>query len=91
MPAWIDPDHLPARENLAGVLAGAGRFEESVPVFDEAVRRSPTDPQLRIMAGRACLEAGLRMRAEEHIEAAIEIDPSLEPARAWLESDDGER
>jgi len=82
----IDPEHLQARENLAGTLAGAGRFEEAVPVFDEAVRRSPSDPQLRIMAGRACLEAGLNNRASEHIEVAIELDPSLKPARAWLDA-----
>jgi len=78
------PDYLPARENLAGVLAGTGRFDEAVPIFEEAVRRSPDDPQLRIMAARACLGAGQRARAEEHIEAAIGLDPSLEPARRLL-------
>ncbi len=81
----LDPDFLPARENLAGVLAAAGRFSEAVPVFEEAVRRSPADPQLRIMAARACLEAGLRARAEDHIESAIGLDPSLEPARRLLD------
>jgi len=80
-----DPDYLPARENLAGVLAAAGRYFESVRVFEEAVRRSPADPQLRIMAARACLGADRRVRAEEHINAAIGLDPSLEPARRLLD------
>jgi tetratricopeptide (TPR) repeat protein/NAD-dependent dihydropyrimidine dehydrogenase PreA subunit len=80
-----DPDYLPARENLAGILAAAGRYEDAVPVFEEAVRRSPADPQLRIMAARACLGAGERDRAEEHIEAAIALDPSLGPARRLLD------
>jgi tetratricopeptide (TPR) repeat protein/NAD-dependent dihydropyrimidine dehydrogenase PreA subunit len=81
----VDPDFRPARENLAGVLAAAGRFDEAVAVFEEAVRRSPTDPQLRIMAARACLGTGARVRAERHIEAAIALDPSLEPARRLLD------
>lgn len=80
-----DPDHLPARENLAGMLAATGRFAEAVDVFDEAVRRSPDDPRLRIMAARACLGAGDRARAAEHVEAAINLDPSLEEARRLLD------
>jgi len=80
-----DPDYLPARENLAGVLAAAGRYEDAVRVFDEAVRRSPADPQLRIMAARACLGADMSIRAEEHIEAAIALDSSLGSARRLLD------
>ena len=80
-----DPDYLPARENLAGVLAAAGRYEEAIRVFEEAVQRSPADPQLRIMAARACLGADERVRAEEHIEAAIALDPSLGHARRLLD------
>ncbi len=80
-----EPDHIPARENLAGVLAGAGRFAEAVVVFEEAIRRSPDDPELRILAARACLGDGRRTRAEEHIEAAIVLDPALAPARRLLD------
>ena len=78
-------DHLQARENLAGVLAGAGRFAESVVVYEEAIERSPDDPQLRIMAARACLGAGRRDRAGELIEAAIDLDSTLAPARRLLD------
>jgi len=81
----IDPNHLPARENLAGMLAASGRFEEAVEVFEEAVRRSPDDPQLRVMAARACLGAGDRARAAAHVEAAIGLDPTLVEVRRFLD------
>jgi tetratricopeptide (TPR) repeat protein/ferredoxin len=79
------PGHDRALENLAGTLAAAGRFDDAVDRFEEAVRRSPDDPGLRLLAARACVGAGRRSRAEVHIDAAVELDPSLESARRILD------
>jgi tetratricopeptide (TPR) repeat protein len=81
----LDSEHLPARENLGGVLAAGGRFDEAIPIFEEAIRRSPNDAELRLMAARVFLGAGRRAEAAEQIEIAAELDPRMEAARDLLD------
>ena len=71
--------HLAARENLAGVLAGVGRFRESLEHFREAIRQAPSDAETRLLMARVHLELGEREPALAQIRRALELDPGSAP------------
>jgi polyferredoxin/Flp pilus assembly protein TadD len=79
-----DPEHLQARENLAGLLAGAGRFEASVAHFRAALARVPDDARTRLLLARALAGAGRRQEAAAELREALRLAPGLGEARALL-------
>ncbi len=81
----IDPAHLAARENLAGVLCSIGRYREGLEHYALAVEQSPDDPATRLLMARAHLALGEIAGAEGQLERALELDPKLPEARRMLE------
>jgi polyferredoxin/Tfp pilus assembly protein PilF len=80
-----DPDHLPARENLAGLLASVGRFEESATHYRAALARAPEDSGTRLLLARALLGQGRRAEAEAELREVLRLTPGSGEALALLE------
>jgi tetratricopeptide (TPR) repeat protein/ferredoxin len=78
----IDPDHREARENLAGMLASLGRWDEAVALYREAIASAPGDADLVVLLARALLEKGDREGALAAAERALELSPANEAALA---------
>lgn len=76
----LQPDYLPARENLAGLLASVGRYEESLEQYQIAVRQAPGDPATRLLMAQVYLALDRLDSAAEQINEALNLDPSLAPA-----------
>ena len=80
----LRPKYVEARENLAGLLASLGRFEESIVQFRLAVAQSPRDGGTRVLLARALLAQGDREAARRELENALEIDVNDADARELL-------
>lgn len=52
----IDPESREARENLAGMLASLGRYDEAIVLYREAIARAPGDSELEALLSRAIAE-----------------------------------
>ena len=71
----IDPEHREARENLAGMLASLGRYDEAIAHYRDAVTRSPQDPELRILLARALHGRGSQVEAMAEMDRALALAP----------------
>jgi polyferredoxin/Flp pilus assembly protein TadD len=80
----LDPKHLPARENLAGLLAVSGRYEESVSHYQLAISQSPSDATTRVLLGQVLIQLGRLEEAAEQAEAALRLEPGMPAAGALL-------
>ncbi len=80
----LEPGNLPARENLAGVLAGVGRFRESVGHYRIAVQQNGGDAATHLLLARALLAMGEIDEAETELRRARALDPSLPEGRRLL-------
>jgi protein O-mannosyl-transferase len=56
-------------------LEQAGRLEEAVPRYRDAVRRQPEDPRNRLYLGRVLARLGRTAEARAELEAAARLDP----------------
>ena len=72
----LRPDHVPARENLAGLLASLGRFEESVAHYRAALRLSPEDADTHYLLARALLGVGDRQAALQALADCLALEPT---------------
>ncbi len=82
----LNASHVAARENLAGVLAGLGRFRESLEHYREAVRTAPSDAETRLLMARVLLALDKPGEAEEQARLAAELDPESVQAKELLQS-----
>ena len=76
-------DRSRARDLNRKALAFAqkGRYADAVPLFEEAHRVDPGDPEVRENLGYALLKAGRTEEAEPALLSALEIAPQR--ASAW--------
>lgn len=80
------PGAAGAHEQLGLALARAGRFEEAVAAFEEAVRLAPRDASIRLNLAVGLAEIGRVPDARRHAEEALRIDPSYDKARRFLQA-----
>lgn len=71
----IEPDHLPAMNNLASALAALGRHEEAAAAFANVLRITPHNPVVLGNYGHALALAGCRKEARDALENAVRIQP----------------
>ena len=65
-----------ASQNVALVYLDAGRYQDAAREAEQAIRRQPDDPKLRLIAARAHAGLGNTQRAIEHLEVALDLSPS---------------
>lgn len=70
--------------DLGVTLAALERLPEAIAAFGEEVRIAPSFGPAWVNLGLVCLRAGERDRGEHALRKALELDPSLEPAREAL-------
>ena len=58
-----DPHNQGAREQLAGLLYGAGRLTEAAQVLEEGLRLDPAQADLRLLLARVAISGGERQKA----------------------------
>lgn len=58
-----DPHNQGAREQLAGLLYGAGRLTEAAQVLEEGLRLYPAQADLRLLLARVAISGGDRQKA----------------------------
>ncbi|MDU4189458.1 tetratricopeptide repeat protein [Aeromonas caviae] len=58
-----DPHNQRAREQLAGLLYGAGRLTEAAQVLEEGLRLDPEQADLRLLLARVAISGGDRQKA----------------------------
>ena len=75
-----------ARENLAGVLASLGRFDESVVEFRIALKQAPDDTATRFLLARALIAGGQRDAAAAELREILRLDPTHADAWSMLQS-----
>ena len=74
-----NPRYREARENLAGLLASVGRFEDSIVHYRRALEQAPDDATTRLLLARA---AGKVAAAEDELRETLRLEP--ERREAWL-------
>lgn len=85
----VAPEHVPARENLAGLLAAIGRYEDSVAHYRIALGHSPDDADTHFLLARALVGLGNLEGAREALADCLRLAPGHEEAiilRSSLES-----
>ncbi len=80
----LNPSHVAARENLAGVLAGLGRYRESLGHYRQAAQLAPSDAETRLLMARVHMALDEPVEAEEQARLALELDPESAQARELL-------
>lgn len=76
----LDPENLPARENLAGLLASMGRYEESVGHYRLAIEQSSDDADTHYLLARALLGLGDGEGAQQALQECLRLEPEHEEA-----------
>ena len=87
----LAPWLVPARDNLGRALtnrgtelARQGRLVEAVPLYEEAARLLPEDPDISRSLGQALVEQGRGREAIAPLERAARLRPRGAPERFWL-------
>ena len=80
-----DPRFALAALNRASALFALDRFEESIDVYNIALRRRPDLPDAWYFKGRALLEAGQPDAAVICLEKAVNLRPDFAEARDALD------
>ena len=80
------PTSVRARFGFGRVHFLAGRFEESLAVFDHILKREPDHLDAHYQAGLASARLGLVEKARKHLRCALDLDPGHEGAREALAS-----
>ena len=76
----LAPGHVDAALNLGVLLCDAGRQEEAIHLYDEALVRSPNEPMLHFNRGVALEDEGEDKAALAAYEACIAIAPEMADA-----------
>lgn len=77
----IEPDYLPALNNLASSLAALGRYDESSSEFDKLMTLAPDNPAVLNNYGRGLVLMGRLVEARNVLEKAVQIQPHYAEAR----------
>ncbi len=80
----LQPDYVPALENLAGIEASLGRFEAARALFEKALAIHPDDIETRFLMARVLLVLERPNDAAAELERILELDPEAEVARRLL-------
>jgi len=85
----VTPQNADAHHALAGVLAQAGRTDEAIAEYREAIRHDPTSALIRLGLGCALMVKGNTAEAIRSFEEALRISPDDPEVRnnlgaAWL-------
>lgn len=80
------PDHLPARQTLVFLLLNTGRPDEATAECREAVRRTPGDPQFRLLLRDLLVEREAYAEAAGVMEEVLRLELSAAD-RAKAEAD----
>lgn len=78
------PDYLRPWVNWGEALMSAGDAAGAVAVWSDGVKALPRSAELRHNLGVAYLRLGRRAEAKREFEAALALDPQLEPSRRAL-------
>ena len=73
-----------ALHRIANGEAVVGRFEDAMPLFDEALRLAPRDNSLRLDYARVCLDAEKLAQAKTLAQDAVRSNPKDAQARFLL-------
>ncbi|MFH1037176.1 MAG: tetratricopeptide repeat protein [PVC group bacterium] len=82
----INPDSADARYNLGYTLELSGAKEDAVRQYRDALRADREHVQAHYRLARLLLENNRVLEAEEHLRAALSVDPAFAPARELLPS-----
>jgi tetratricopeptide (TPR) repeat protein len=77
----LDPQHLPALNNLASALAELGRHAEAAVEFNKLLRLAPDNPAVLNNYGHALALLGRAQEARDALESAVRIQPYYAEAR----------
>lgn len=73
--------------NRLGIaLRRQGKWQDAIREYETALKLDPQDAGLYFNIGKACVEGGQRVRADQAFRRALEIDPSLTEAKNELEA-----
>lgn len=78
----LDPGNREARENLAGMLAQAGRLEEAAALYRQAIAASPGDADLHVLLAQTWIAMGQDEAARTELATALTIRPGHPQASA---------
>ncbi len=78
------PGNVAARNNYGNVLALAGRPEEALAQYEEAIRLEPGDADAYYNAGKALTRLGRLPEAIARYEQALRANPNMPDAQAAL-------
>jgi tetratricopeptide (TPR) repeat protein len=81
----FDPRHADAWNNLANVQAALGRDDLAQPAYLEALRTDPHNYQAHYNLSLLLVRGGHYIKAREHLQRALEIQPRLEIAQRALD------
>jgi tetratricopeptide (TPR) repeat protein len=76
----LDPTSMRASSGLALIEVGSKQAPQMVARLDAQLTKSPKDPRLTLLTGRAHATAGNFAKAEELFRRAITLDPTLAEA-----------
>jgi tetratricopeptide (TPR) repeat protein len=86
---WSDtvakrPENPRAQENLGGALLDAGRIDEAVPHYEQAIRINPTQTQAHFNFANLLARLGRTREAIAEYETTLRLEPNLLGARINL-------
>ena len=79
-----NPYYAPAAIKAGALLLNAGRHEEARGMFEAAQKIVPRHAPAYLGLGAACRMCGDQSAAEEHMLHALQLNPALEEAAAFL-------
>jgi protein O-mannosyl-transferase len=80
----IDPGLAQAHNGLGAALAMLGRDDRALTEYTEALRLKPDLPTAHLNIAVLQIKQGRLAEARQHLETALAIDPTYEPARQLL-------
>jgi len=80
----LNPNLVPAWNNLGIILQEAGKFDESLACLERVVALQPNNAEARNNLGNTCNRLGQAHRAGEHYAAALALNPNYAEANSNL-------
>jgi Flp pilus assembly protein TadD len=80
----IDPRLAQAHNGLGAALAMQGQDDRALTEYAEALRLKPDLPTAHLNIAVLQIKQGRMAEARQHLEAALAVDPTYEPARQVL-------
>ncbi|GAB4239606.1 MAG: hypothetical protein Kow00109_14450 [Acidobacteriota bacterium] len=80
----LDPNHVPARLQLAWLHLNRGRSAEALPLAEEALELDPDSASPRYVLGRVLLDLGRYEDAARRLEEARELAPESSLVHQYL-------